>query len=140
MRKNQTSILETSSTLDAFLGCRLATHDKPATLVVHRTLLSRLSTVPVLVARQPRRSCAIATHLVLEEGIPDIFRHCGHSQNVILTLLVSLGVDATEEHIPIVPNRPESARRELALPWIRTHSGYLLEQLHPSLVLVPVQY
>jgi hypothetical protein len=56
----------------------------------------------------------VVTHLVLEEGVPDIFRHSGHSLNVVLTFLVSLGVDAIVERVPVIPDQPESARRELA--------------------------
>ena len=68
----------------------------------------------MLVTQQPRKSHAIATHLVFEEGIPDIFRHSRHGQNVILTFLVSLGADTIEEHVPVVPDQAESAGRELA--------------------------
>lgn len=50
----------------------------------------------------------VTTNLVVKEGVPDIFRHVGHSLDVILTLLVPPGVDAFVERIPTVPDLAES--------------------------------
>ena len=36
----------------------------------------------------------IATHLILEEGVPNIFCHSGRTRNVARAFLVALGVDA----------------------------------------------
>jgi len=54
------------------------------------------------------------THLVLEDGISDVFCHSGNSQDVALTFLVSLSTDAIVERDAIIPNQLESARGELA--------------------------
>ena len=77
-----------------------------------------------------------ATHLVLEESISDIFRHSGHSQNIILTFLVSLDTDTTVEHSPLIPNQPESAERELERLRVEIDGVHPLEQIRPSPVLV----
>ena len=50
----------------------------------------------------------VDTYLVLEEGIPDVFCHCGHNQNVIWTFLIAMGVDTIVERVPVVPDQPES--------------------------------
>ena len=76
-----------------------------------------------------------ATHLILEERVPDIFRHSRHCQNVALTFLISLGTDAIVERDAIIPDQPESARKELAHSWARVDPDHLLEQLRPLCVL-----
>ena len=54
-----------------------------------------------------------AIHLILEERVSYIFRHSGHSQDVTLTFLVSIDADAIVEHNAVIPNRLESAGKEL---------------------------
>ena len=77
-----------------------------------------------------------ATHLILEERVPDIFRHSGHSQNVTLTFLVSLDTDTVVERDAIIPDQSESAKRESAQrSWVEVDPDHLLEQLLPSRVL-----
>jgi hypothetical protein len=75
-------------------------------------LLGRLSTRPVLVSQGPREF-RVTNPISGENGIPDIFRHFRHSQCIALEFLVVLGSDATVEHVPIIPNRLESAGRKL---------------------------
>jgi len=72
------------------------------------------------------------TNLVLEERVPDVFRHPRHSQNVTLTFLVSLGCDTIVEHDAAIPNSPESTEGELTRRWVLVDRDHLLEQLHPS--------
>ena len=67
------------------------------------------------------------THLVLEEGIPDVFRHSGDSQHVILTFLVSRSTDAIVERDTVIPNQFESARGELAQSQVGIYDAHLLE-------------
>ena len=69
----------------------------------------------------------LAAHLVLKEGIPDIFCHFRHGQNVILRFFISLDADTTVEHIPVILNRPESAREELAQLQVGADPDHLLE-------------
>jgi len=47
--------------------------------------------VQILATQRLHKLCA--TNLVVEECIPDIFRHFGHSHDIALTFLVSLGTD-----------------------------------------------
>ena len=61
---------------------------------------------------------SFATHLVLEERIPDILCHSGHSQNVGLGFLVSLDTDAIVERNAVIPDPPESSEKELAESWV----------------------
>jgi len=75
-----------------------------------------------------------ATHLVLEECIPDIFNYFRHSQNVTLTFLISLGVDTVVEHGTLIPNQLEGTGGESALLWVWIDHNHPLEQLCPSLV------
>jgi hypothetical protein len=82
----------------------------------------------------------VVTNLIVEEGIPDIFHHFRHSQNVILRFLVAFDTDATVEHAPVVPGRPESAGRQLARPWVGIGPDHPLEQIHPPLALVLVPF
>lgn len=56
----------------------------------------------------------VATYLVLEESIPDVFRHSGNSQNVAWTFLVVLDVYPIVERVPFIPDQPESASRKSA--------------------------
>ena len=74
--------------------------------------------------------------MVLEEGIPDVFRHSGNSHHVTLTFLISLGTDAIVERDTVIPNQFESARGELAQSWVGIDDDDLLEQLYSSFVLV----
>ena len=76
-----------------------------------------------------------APHFVLEERVPDVFSHCRHCQNVTLGFLVASGADAIIEHDAVIPNRPESAGRELVQYGV-DDGNCLLEQLRPSFVLV----
>ena len=132
---------------DASPGHGSGTHNQPATLVVYRALLGRLlECVRVLVPQSLCNLCAIATHLVFEEGIPDILRHLRHGQNVVRTLFVVLVIEATVERVPVIPNQPESTRKEsawqrvgpnlptrTALPGARPHSRHTLHPHHPPL-------
>jgi len=77
-----------------------------------------------------------ATDLILKERVPDILRHSRDSQNVILTLLVPLGADASAEHDAVIPDSPESARGELELPWVGLDRDHLPGQLRPWFALV----
>ena len=74
--------------------------------------------------------------MVLEEDIPDIFRHSGCSLDVILTFLVGQGVDTIIERVPIIPNWPESARGELEWQRVGVNSNHALKQLCPTFVLI----
>ena len=55
----------------------------------------------------------MSTHLIINNGIPNIVRHCGRGLNIVLTILVTLGTDAIAEHFPTIPNQPQGSRREL---------------------------
>ena len=78
--------------------------------------------------------------MVLEEGVPYIFCHSGRGQNVALAFFITLGIDSIVECVAVVPDQPESAKRELAWRWVGTDSDYLLEQLHPVPVFVLTPY
>lgn len=58
----------------------------------------------------------IVTNLVGEEGIPDIFCHSGHGQNVILTFPIVWGTNPLVECVPIILDRPEGAGGVLVRP------------------------
>ena len=73
---------------------------------------------------------------MVEEGIPDAIRHFRHGQNIVLTFLIALDTDAIVKRVPTVPNRPESARRELVQLRVGVDSDHQLKQLRPSLALV----
>ena len=74
--------------------------------------------------------------MILEEDVSYIFRHSGHSQDVALTFLVSLDADTIVEYDAVIPNRLESAGKELVQSWAGADLGHLLEQLRPFLVVV----
>ena len=79
------------------------THDQFTILVEHRPLLDHLSSHPSF--SDITTACNFgATHLILEECISYIFRHSGHSQDVIFTFLVSLDVDVIVEHDAFIPD------------------------------------
>ena len=84
-----------------------------------------------------RNECVglFAIHLVLEERVPDIFHHSGHSQDVALTFLVSLDTETVAEHDAIIPNQPESASRKSARSWVGVDPDHPLKKLRPSRVL-----
>ena len=103
----------------------LTTYNQFAILVIYRLLLDRLSKRPNF--SDDNFIGFLATHLVLEEGIPDIFCHFRHGQNVILRFLVSLDADTIVEHGPVIPNRPKSAREELTQLQVGVNPDYLLE-------------
>ena len=69
----------------------------------------------------------VATNLIVEKSVPDIFRHSGYSLNIVLTFLIPLGVYAVVERIPIVPDQDKSAEGVLARLRVRVDSVYLLE-------------
>jgi len=97
-------------------------------------LLSRLSRHPDLSG--DNRRVVVTTNLIVEESVPDIFHNSGHSQNVILTFFEALGVDTIMQDVSIIPNQPESARRESELSWsIAVGAGHPLKQPHASFVL-----
>ena len=77
----------------------------------------------------------VSTHLIVDDGVPDVVRHCGHGLDVVLTLLVA-AVDAIAERSTVIPNQPKSARRASTRRWIRVDSDYSLEKLRPMLMLV----
>ena len=51
--------------------------------------------VPISTTQQPHQLCL--THLIVNDCIPDIFRHSGHDQNIILTFRIIQGADTTAE-------------------------------------------
>ena len=51
------------------------------------------------------------THLILEERVPDIFRHPRYSQNVALTFLISLGTDTVVEDGAVLIDQPKVTGR-----------------------------
>ena len=110
------------------------THNQFTILVKHRPLLIHLSKYLKLVKQQ--RHGFSATHLVLEECIPDILRHSRHSQDVTLTFLISIDANTIVEHDAVIHDQLESSRKELAQSRAEIDLGHLLEQLRPSFVLV----
>lgn len=108
-------------------------HNQLAILVVYRLLLGHLSKCPNLVTQRRRKP--ITTNLIIEEGIPDILRDSGYSQNIVLTPLVVLGVDAITKRVTLIFDQSESARRESVQWWARVDPNRLLEQLGPSFML-----
>jgi hypothetical protein len=104
------------------------TYNHSAILVVYRSLLGLLLMRPNF--GDNGRVSFVVTNPIVQEGVLDIFRHSRCSHNIVLTFLVVLGADAIVGHVPIIVNRPESARRELARPWVGVGSDYPLEQLH----------
>ena len=108
-------------------------HNQLAILVVYRLLLGHLSKCPNLVTQRRRK--LITTNLIIEEGIPDILRDSGYSQNIVLTPLVVLGVDAITKRVTLIFDQSEGARRESVQWWARVDPNRLLEQLGPSFML-----
>ena len=74
--------------------------------------------------------------MILEERVSYILRHFGHSQDVTLTFLVSIDADAIVEYNAVIPNRLESAGKELVQSRAGVDPGHLLEQLRPLIVLI----
>ena len=56
----------------------------------------------------------VITDLIIKKGVPDVFHHPRHGQNIVLAFLIVLCGDAIVEHLPFISNRPESAKRESA--------------------------
>ena len=46
----------------------------------------------------------VATHLVVKESVPDIFRHSRCNQNVVLTFFAPLSSDTIVEHVSAILN------------------------------------
>ena len=90
--------------------------------------------VKVSVARKLR--ALISTNLIVEECIPDVFHQSRHSNNIVLTFLVSLGDHTTVDRVPVVPNLTEGAWKKLAGLQGEGDSRYPLKQLLPKLVLI----
>ena len=87
------------------------THNQATILLIYRPLLNLLSKNPTSVHNSSLGF--VVTYLIFEEGIPDIFRDSGRSQDVDLTFLVVLGIDAVAECVPVFPNQLESTGRWL---------------------------
>jgi len=87
------------------------THNQPVVLIIHRPLLGHLSKRSNF-GDNGRISFAFI-HLIVDDGVPDIVRHCGRGLDIVFTFLVVLGIDEIVERIPAIPNQPESTRREL---------------------------
>ena len=84
-----------------------ATHDQLALFFVYRSLLDYLLKNSKLV--HDCRQIFIVAHLVLEEGVPDVFCDFRRSQDIVTTFLVVLSVDGIAECIPVIPDQSESA-------------------------------
>ena len=76
-----------------------------------------------------------ATHLILEECVPDTLRHFRHSQNVPLTFFVPLGTDTIMEDEAIILDLPEGAESESAQSQVGINCIHLLKQFCPSPML-----
>ena len=46
----------------------------------------------------------VATDLIINEGITDVFSNLGRSLNIVLAFLVALGVYAVVQHVSGVPD------------------------------------
>ena len=80
----------------------------------------------------------MATDLIVEERIPNVFCDPGGNLNIVLTILVVLGIDAITKGVALVSDRPEGTGRESARWWVGVDSGHVLEQPHPPLMFVSI--
>ena len=79
------------------------------------------------------------TNLVVEDGVPDVFRDSGNSLNIVLAFFVILSIDAIAKNVAVILDQSESTGRESERCQVRVGSVHLLEQLRPSLVFVFVK-